>query len=62
MGRAGTTKLTEDQVVQIRRLYDDHGGLTTRQIGAQFDVTPQNVSMIGRRNTWRHVPEEVAMG
>gem|GEM_PF-4349888 len=47
-------------MVQIRRLYDEYGVLTTRQIGDQFGVTPQNVSMIGLRKTWRHVPEEVA--
>ncbi len=60
MGSHPTNKLTEDQVVQIRRLYDDYGVLTVRQIGAQFNTCPQNVSMIGRRNTWKHVPEEVA--
>jgi len=62
MGASPKNKLTEDQVVQVRRLYDDHRGLTVTQIGALFDVTPQNISMIGRRNTWRHVPEEVPMG
>ncbi len=60
MGSHPTNKLTEEQVVQIRRLYDDYGVLTVRQIGAQFGVSPQNISMIGRRNTWRRVPEEVA--
>jgi len=62
MGDSPKNKLSEAQVVQIRRLYDDHRGLTVKQIGFLFDVTPQNVSMIGRRSTWRNVPEEVPMG
>ena len=55
-------KLSEQDVREVRRLYDDHMGLTVRKIAARFGVTGATVSYIGRRKTWKHLPEEVPMG
>lgn len=49
----GITKLTEDQVREIRRRYDLKEGCEI--IAADFGITGGNVSMIGRRKTWKHV-------
>ena len=47
------TKLTEEQVREIRRRYDLKEGCEV--IAADFGITGGNVSMIGRRKTWKHV-------
>lgn len=47
-------KLTEDQVVEIRRLYD--AGLTSeRRAAAQFGVSCGTISSLLRRKSWKHV-------
>lgn len=54
--KPATTKLTPEKVLEIRRRYDS--GEKTEVIAYDFGVTGGNVSMIGRRKTWRSVPEE----
>lgn len=48
-----STKLGPDKVREIRRRYD--AGERPRDIGPEYGVTPENVSMIGLRKTWKHV-------
>ena len=47
-------KLDEDQVREIRRLYEDDG-LSTYKLSAQFEVTRSVVSKIVRKESWSHV-------
>lgn len=56
---ARITKLSDDDVLQVRALYD-HGALTCRQIGELFAISDGHVSMIGRRRQRRAVPEAAA--
>jgi hypothetical protein len=51
--RAARSKLTEDEVREIRQLAA--AGETQRSIGAHFGVTDKNVGFIVRRQTWAHV-------
>jgi DNA invertase Pin-like site-specific DNA recombinase len=48
-----SSKLTKEQVIEIRRLYD--GGFPLVNIADKFGVTCQNVIRIGRRETWKHL-------
>jgi hypothetical protein len=52
--RCGTSKLTERDVKEIRRLRGE--GQTLREIGKQFNVTLQLVHLIYTRKAWAHVP------
>ncbi|WP_407646485.1 HNH endonuclease [Henriciella aquimarina] len=45
-------KLTEDQVLEMRRLRPSH---SLSQLAAIFDVTPTTVSGIVRRKSWTHI-------
>jgi DNA-binding NarL/FixJ family response regulator len=47
-----TAKLTDDKVIEIRRLHAD--GTTKRDLARQFGVTRRSVSDIVRRKTWKH--------
>jgi hypothetical protein len=49
-----TTRLTADQVLSIRSRYAQ-GGILQRELGAEFGITKNSVSMIVCRNTWRHI-------
>lgn len=49
----GMARLTEDQVLEIRRRAAT--GEDQRAIAVDFGVSSTNVSMIHRRNTWRHL-------
>lgn len=51
--QAGFVKLTETQVKSIRRLVAK--GFTQREVARRFNVSNENVSLIIRRRTWRHV-------
>jgi len=51
--RVGSAKLTEAQVLEIRRLARE--GLTQRAIARQFGVSQFLVSLIIRREIWKHV-------
>lgn len=56
--RGGRPKLKEEDVLQIRRLYDS-GEYAMKDIADMFGVTGTNIRKIGKRQTWKHVPEEV---
>ncbi|WP_329064912.1 HNH endonuclease [Amycolatopsis sp. NBC_01480] len=51
--RMGTSKLTEDQVIEIRRLRA--AGQTITSLAADFGVSNPLISMIARRVIWTHV-------
>ena len=51
--RPKSTKLTEADVREVRARYD--AGERPRDLGPEYGVTPENISMIGRRKTWKHV-------
>ena len=53
----GFSKLTEAQVVEMRRLYGrrGRGGLTQEQLAQRFGVDQTHVSEIVNRAVWRHV-------
>ena len=51
--RAGRSKLTADQVLEIRRLHDE--GQTQTALGETYGVSQHSVWMIVRRKSWTHV-------
>jgi hypothetical protein len=51
----GTTKLTEEQVTEIRRRYAG-GGVRHTMLAAEYGVSESNIRHIIRRNTWKHIP------
>lgn len=55
---AGTSsrwaKLSEDDVLEIRSLYDQ-GGFTHRTLAKRFGVQPSTISMIMSRQNWKHI-------
>lgn len=51
--RHPNSKFSEADVIEIRRL--SANGLSTYQLGAQFGVTRQAISLIINRKAWRHV-------
>jgi DNA-binding XRE family transcriptional regulator len=53
--RNGMAHLTEQQVVEIRRLYDG-GGVTQLSLAPLFNVTRRTINSIVRRETWRYLP------
>lgn len=52
----GTSKLTEDQVREIRRRYS--AGETQKQLGAEFGVTSVAIHYVVRRITWAHLEDD----
>lgn len=57
--RHGMSKLTEEQVYEIRRRYDNRGMKETcEDIGLDFDTTHSHVSAIGRREAWSWLEEK----
>lgn len=54
---SGAAKLTEDEVVQIRKMRFN-GGFTLKEIGARFRITHEAVRQICAGNTWKHVVVE----
>lgn len=50
--RVNTSKLTVDQVMEIRRLYDA-GGMFQHELGKMFGVSQQNIFRIVHGETWR---------
>jgi hypothetical protein len=57
--RHGMAKLTESNVVRIRKLHSQ-GNLNYREIGSFFGVTGDLVSLIVRGRIWKHVPNRAA--
>jgi hypothetical protein len=49
-----SAKLTEEQVLEIRRRYAK-GGVRQVDLAAEFGIDQTHVSDIVRRNVWRHV-------
>jgi len=54
--RNGGAKLTEADIVEIRRLYDT--GLLMREIAVKFGVGKLQIGLIVNRKHWKHVPSE----
>jgi hypothetical protein len=52
--RCWNSKLTEESVIDIRRMYSE-GGVTLIEIGNRFGVSHQNIRSIVRGFTWKHV-------
>lgn len=53
--RINTARLTEDQVREIRALYD--AGVPVRQLADRFGMSQHPIRQITLRRSWRHVPE-----
>lgn len=49
----GMSKLTEDDVLEIRRLAES--GMVKRRIAERFGISATNVTDITLRHTWKHV-------
>lgn len=49
-------KLTNIQVLEIRKLYDD--GFSHNVIARNFKISTWNVEEIGKRRTWQHLLEK----
>src|SRR5690606_29987536 len=47
-------KLTEEQVLEIRRLRDE--GLPRREIAERYGIRPDSVYLIASRRIWKHLP------
>jgi len=52
----GMSKLSEDDVIEIRRLYST-GDFLQREIAEKYGVCKQTISAIVRGQTWRHLKE-----
>ena len=52
--RNGRSKLTESQVIKIRRIYLD-GAISHRHIARMFNVSKTTAGDILRRNIWKHI-------
>lgn len=51
--KAGSSKLTEDQVLEIRKLGAKGYGM--RELGRIFNVDHKTISAIIKRKTWNHI-------
>jgi hypothetical protein len=54
--RSGRAKLTEVDIMMIRRL--GRGGVRQKDISRHYGVSKQLISRILQRGSWRHVPDE----
>lgn len=52
--QVGTSKLTDDQVRAIRNRYSA-GGLSRKELAADYGVTPTMIGYILQGRSWRHV-------
>lgn len=54
------SKLKEEEVYQIRELYRNRkvNKMTLATIGRKYNINAANVCMIGKRKTWKHLPEK----
>lgn len=50
----GLAKLTEDKVLEIRKLYTT-GTYTRQYLASMFDVGVSTIGYVINRNTWKHV-------
>lgn len=51
--RHGRSKLTEDQVKEIRRLAN--GGILNKELADNFQISPHMISRIVKRHNWKHI-------
>lgn len=51
------TKITEDDVREIRRRYAA-GGITQRELGEEYGMSQPKIGKIILRRSWTHVPDE----
>jgi hypothetical protein len=51
-----TTKLTPQQVIEIRRRYAE-GGISMSQLAEEYGVVATNINLIIQRKTWKDLPE-----
>lgn len=58
-GRHHNAKLTVEEVLEIRARYDS--GEPLPDIAKDYDTSPGNVSNIGRRDIWKHIPEQMVV-
>ena len=56
VGARVRAKLTESQVLEIRRL--NAGGCPARELAARFSVSSQNIMLIVLRKTWKYLEDE----
>jgi hypothetical protein len=54
---AGSAKLTEDRIREIRRLYTT-GDISQAMLGKRFGVSHSVIGDIVRKESWRHVQDE----
>lgn len=52
--RNGNSRLTESDVVEIRRLRE--AGMTLHSLAVMFGVDHSNISLIAKRKSWKHIP------
>lgn len=52
--RHGLAKLTDDKVLEIRRIYSA-GGTTQRELAGAFEVSQAVINYILLRKTWAHI-------
>lgn len=52
--RSGQSKLTSEQVIEIRRLYTQ-GSMNQHELAGKFNVTQANICSIVAGRTWRHL-------
>ncbi|MFE0470450.1 endonuclease domain-containing protein [Streptomyces sp. NPDC058947] len=52
--RAGTSKLTDDDIRTMRQRYEA-GGVTQRSLAAEYGISQNAVGLILRRRSWQHV-------
>ncbi|AHJ87154.1 putative HNH homing endonuclease [Bacillus phage BCP8-2] len=53
--RPTNTKLSDKDVISIRRLYET-GNYSYTDLARQYNVDPKSVSRIVQRKTWKHLP------
>lgn len=53
----GNSVLTAEAVYAIRKLFDQ-GQLSHDAIAAKYHCSPKTVSKVGRRQSWKHLPEQ----
>jgi hypothetical protein len=53
--KSGNAKLTDDNVREIRRLWDNGEGMQQTAIARMFGVSSVRISLIVRRKSWKHI-------
>lgn len=51
----GQHKLTEKQVIEIKKIKESNPQITIRYISTLFNVTEQNIGLICRNKAWKHI-------